>query len=101
VDQSDLEFLIPAEHDAYIDLNMRLYIRGKLTAADWQDLSTTNFTATANNLLHLLFTKCSITMNGTTITQTSDLYQYRSYLKTLLTYGNVALDEWLLVFRFW
>jgi hypothetical protein len=31
VDQSDLEFLIPAEHDTYIDLNIKLYVRGKLT----------------------------------------------------------------------
>jgi hypothetical protein len=26
-------------------------------------------------------------MNGTTITQTTDLYQYRTYLETLLNYG--------------
>ena len=25
VDQSDLEFFIPAEHDTYIDLNIKLY----------------------------------------------------------------------------
>jgi len=90
VDQSDLEFLIPAEHDTYIDLNIKLYVRGKLTAADGKDLDSTDFTATANNLLHSLFTQCSITLNGTTITPTSDLYQYRSYLETLLTYGRDA-----------
>ena len=35
LDQSDLEFLIPAYHDTYIDLNKQLYVRGKLTRADW------------------------------------------------------------------
>ena len=30
VDQSDLEFLVPPEHDTYIDLNIKLYVRGKL-----------------------------------------------------------------------
>ena len=89
VDQSDLEFLIPAEHDMYIDLNIKLYVRGKLTTADGKDLDSTDFTATANNLLHSLFTQCSITLNGT-ITPTSDLYQYRSYLEKLLTYGRDA-----------
>ena len=31
LDQSDLEFLIPADHDTYIDLNIQQYVRGKLT----------------------------------------------------------------------
>lgn len=31
VDQSDLESLIAADNDTYIDLNFKLYIRGKLT----------------------------------------------------------------------
>ena len=84
MEQSELEFLIPAEHDTYIDLNIRLYVRGKLTA-DGMDLDSTDFTSTANNLLHSLFTQCSITLNGTTITPMSDLYQYRPYLETLLT----------------
>ena len=44
--------------------------------ADGKDLDSTDFTATANNLLHSLFTQCSITLNGT-ITSTSGLYQYR------------------------
>jgi hypothetical protein len=68
VDQSDLE-LIPAELDTYIDMNIRLYVRGKLTTADGKDLESTDFTATVNNLLHSLITQCSISLNGTTITR--------------------------------
>ena len=56
VDQSDLEFLIPAEPDTYIDFHIRLYVRGKLTTGYGKDLDSTDFTATANNLLHSLFT---------------------------------------------
>jgi len=37
VDQSDMEFLIPPEHDTYIDLNIKLYVRGKLKTADGKD----------------------------------------------------------------
>ena len=85
VNQSYLEFFIPAERDSYIGLNIKLDFRGKLTTADGKDLESTDFNATANNLLHSLLTQCSITLNGTTITPTSDLYQYRSYLETLLT----------------
>jgi hypothetical protein len=95
VEQSDLEFLIPPEYDTYMDLNIKLYVRGKLTTGDGKDLDSTDFTAKANNLLQSLFTQCSITLNGTTITITSDLYQYRSYLETLLTYGRDAATSHL------
>ena len=37
VDQSDLEFLIPAENDMYIDPNIRLFVRSKLSAPDGKD----------------------------------------------------------------
>ena len=38
LDQSDLEFLIPENHDTYIDLNIQLFIRGKLMKTDGTDL---------------------------------------------------------------
>ena len=79
VDQSDLEFLIPAEHDMYIDLNIRLFVTGKLTTANGKDLEATELTGATNNFLHSLFNQCSITLNGTTITPSTDLHQYRSY----------------------
>ena len=30
VEQNDLEFLIPGDSDTYIDLDMKLYVRGKM-----------------------------------------------------------------------
>jgi hypothetical protein len=95
VDQSDLEFLVPSDNDIYIDLNIQLYIRGKLTAEDGKDLAETDHTATVNNLLHSLFSKCSVSLNGVTITQACDLYHYRAYLETLLTYGTDAASTHL------
>ena len=95
VEQSDLEFLFPAEHDTYIDFNIKLYVRGKLTMVHEKVLDSTDFTATANNLLHSPFTQCSKTLNGTTITPTPGLYQYNSYLETLLTYGRDAATSHL------
>ena len=55
IDQSELEFLIPVDHDTYIDLNIHLYIRGKLTKADGTDLENTDHTAVINNFLRSLF----------------------------------------------
>jgi len=95
VDQSDLEFLIPSDSDTYIDLNIRLYIRGKLTKNDGTHLDNTDFTAVTNNFLHSLFSQCRIALNGVTITQAAELYNYRSFFETILTYGSDAATSHL------
>ena len=95
LDQSDLEFLVPADQDTYIDLNIQLYIRGKLTKADGTDLELTDTSCVANNLLHSLFEQCNISVNGVMITHSADLYYYRAYLETLLSYGNEAAESHL------
>ena len=82
VEQSDLEFLILDNFDPYIDLDIELYIRGKLISVDGKDLEATNFTALTNNSLRSLFSQCSDTLNGVSVTQANELYQYRSYLET-------------------
>ena len=90
VDQDVLEFIIPSDNEHYIDLNISLMIKGKLTKIDGTEFDNTDFTGVINNLLHSLFSQCSITLNGTSVTPSKDLYHYRSYLETLLTYGNDA-----------
>ena len=90
VEQSDLEFLIPADNDIYVDLNIKLYIRCKLTKADGTNLDNTDLTAVTNNLLYSLFNQCSISLNEVTISQATELYNYRSYFEALLTYGSDA-----------
>ena len=82
VDQSDLDFLVPADNGAYIDLNLHLYLRRKLTESDGADMDNTDFTAVANNFLHSLFSQCSITLNGVMTTTVMELYHYRAYLET-------------------
>jgi len=89
VDQSVLEFLIPGDKDTYIYLDIQL-IRGKLTKADGTALDNTDFTAVTNNFLHSLFSQCSIALNGKLITQAAELYNYRSFFETVLTYGSDA-----------
>jgi len=38
--------------------------------------------------LHSLFSERKFTLNGITITQASEKFNYRSYLETLMTYGS-------------
>ena len=56
VDQSDLEFLIPAGYGTYIDPDIKLNIKGKLTKADGSALDATDHTASVN-FLHSLFSQ--------------------------------------------
>ena len=77
VDQSDLEFLIPADYDTYIDPDIKLYIKDKLTKADGSALDATDHTAGTNIFLHSLFIQCTIALNCVNITQSGDLCNYR------------------------
>ena len=74
---------------------MKLFIRGKLIKKDGTDLAETEYTAGINNLLHSVFSQCSISLNGTQTTQASEHYGFRAYLESLLTYGNDPAESHL------
>jgi len=95
VDQSDLEFLISSDDDTCLDLDIKLYIRGKLNKANGTALDNTDFTAVTKNFLHSLFSQCGIAMNGLTITQAAELYNYLSFFENILTYGSDATTSHL------
>ena len=65
IDQTGIEFLIPGDIETYIDLDLKLYIKGKLMTEDNTVLGDTDYTAGINNLLHSLFSQCSISLNDT------------------------------------
>jgi len=87
IDQSDLEFLIPADYDTHVDPDIKIYIRGEFTKADGTALDATDHTASTNNFLHSLFSQCTIALNGMNITLSDGLYNYMAYLETLFSYG--------------
>ena len=60
VDQSDLEFLIPTDNETYIDPDINVYVRGKLTKIDGTALDEKDFTSVTNNFLHSLFSQYSV-----------------------------------------
>ena len=85
VEQRELQFLIPADSDTYVDLNIKLCIRCKLTKADGTNFDNTDFTVVTHNFLHSLFTQCTIALNAMTITPATEIYNNRSYFRTILT----------------
>ena len=100
VDQTDIEFLVPGVSETYIDVNLKLFIRGEIIKRDGTELVESDYTAGVNNLLHSLFSQSTISLNGTQITQASQLYCYREYLETLLTYGTDPAESHLRM-AFW
>ena len=80
MDQKDLEFLIPSDSDTYIVLYIKLYIRDKLVSGSGKYVDLTDTTTLANNHLHSLFSQCKVTLNVTTVKQSNEYYNYRSYL---------------------
>jgi hypothetical protein len=86
-DQSDLELNAPTDSDYYIDSDIHIFVTGQLVFADGKALDSTDHTGVTNNLLYSLFSQCSVTLNGTPITQSTQNYSYRAMLETLLTYG--------------
>jgi len=51
-------------------------MKGKLVKEDGTQLTDTDYTAGINNFLHSLFSQCSISLNGTQITQATELFEY-------------------------
>ena len=95
VDQTDIEFVILGDSDTYVALDLKLFVKGKLQTEDNADLPETDYTAVVNNLLHSLFSQCTIYLNGTQITQATELYPYRAYIESHSTYGNDAANSQL------
>jgi hypothetical protein len=60
-----------------------------------KDVDLTDTTAVANNLLHSLFSQCTVTLNGVPVTQSQEHYNYRAYLESLFTYGTDAASSHL------
>ena len=53
-------------------------------------MDATDYTAGTNSFLHSLFIQCTVAHNGINIIQSGDLYNFWSYLETVLTYGSDA-----------
>jgi hypothetical protein len=87
--------LISANDNSYIDLNMQIYIKGQLVGAAGAELRNTYYIAGTNNFLHSLFSQCNISLNGFSITPSSDNYNHRAYLETILTCGSDAVTSHL------
>jgi hypothetical protein len=86
---AQLEFSCSGHSDHYIDLDsIRLLLRIKLVKTDVSDLASTdqNTVGCVNNILHILFSYLSVSLNGKPITLHETNSHYKAYFENQLNY---------------
>jgi len=67
-----MKFLIPADKDKDINLNIKPYVRGTLVSGLGNNVDASELTAVTNNFLHSLFGQYNVVLNCVTVTQASE-----------------------------
>ena len=86
-----IEFSITGAGQDYLDRsNTQLYVRAQIVRANDNAIDDTDHVGPVNLLLHSLFSEVDISLNDTLVTASNNTYAYRSYLETILSYGDAA-----------
>lgn len=89
IEFSPIKFIISSDTNHYIDLNSTyLYLEVKITKSDGTNLDANTNVGPINLLAHSLFQQVDVWLNDTMITNASNLYHYRAYLETLLSFNG-------------
>ena len=88
-----MKFCIADASSNYIDLaNTFLYVRASVTKADSTTLGENTEIVSKCIFLQTLWSQCDLYLNNTLVTQSSNNYNYRSFIETLLLFGKDAKD---------
>ena len=100
IGQSPIEFHVPATDEDYLDLQQSfLYLKvriqnglgANLTAPTGGDDPADNtYVFPINYFVNTQFKNVDVYLSGTQVSPNDNMYPYRSYLETLLTYGQDA-----------
>ena len=95
---SPLEFHIPATDEDYLDLQQSfLYLRTRIQDAHGQnfeapevnnDPAEESFVFPINYFVNTQFKNVDVYLSGTQVSPNDNLYAYRAYMETLLSYGR-------------
>ena len=79
-----IELTVKVLNDLYLDLNnSHLHVLAKITKADGTNINV-NTAAPINLTLHSIFRENAMEFNGQNVSDTSQLYPYRSIIENLL-----------------
>jgi hypothetical protein len=88
---SPIDFNISSGGFAYTDLSRcRLYLRGKITKANGDDLEEADIVTPVNNFLDSLFSQIDVTIGGKLASVSCSTYAYKAFFQCLLKYGHAA-----------
>lgn len=89
-----LEFKINGNSNQYIDFSDSfLYLKLKVVNEDGSDLNASDDVSTTNNFLHSLFSQCEVYITNKLFEHANNCYGVKSYIETLLSYGNDHLNS--------
>jgi hypothetical protein len=84
------------EQKHFLDLhNSQLYVKLKLAKKDGTDIVAGKKVAPINNILHSLFEKVTVLIEGKEVTSSNKDYPYKAYLSNTLAYGKGAKETQL------
>ena len=90
-DGAPIEFFVGGSGTDYIDLaNTQLFVRAQLLRGDGTPIDNTNRVAPVNLFLHSLFGEVDLKLNDSLVSSANNMYAYRAYIETLLSYGSDA-----------
>lgn len=89
-----LEFKINGNSNQYIDFaDSFLHIKLKVLNDDGSDMKAGLDVSTTNNFLHSLFSQCEVYITNKLFEHSNNCYGVKSYIETLLSYGNDHLKS--------
>ena len=81
-----ITFTVKGANDLYLDLNnSRLHVLAKITQTEGTNINA-NRAGPINLTLHSIFQEICLELNGRNVSDTSQLYPYRSHMETLLNF---------------
>ena len=100
-----LEFEVAGDRNNFIDLKKNHEVKCKIVQSSESDLkydarAATDITNTdspyfCNNVLHSLFSDCTMSANGLKISNTNGNYAYKSFIETEFSHNKDAKNTWL------
>ncbi|XP_063995628.1 uncharacterized protein F54H12.2-like [Diachasmimorpha longicaudata] len=89
-DNAPIEFIVPVHGKEYIDLAHTIIKVGDRILRPDGCAALEDSVGPVNNVLPSLFNQVDVYFNQIVVTSANDLYAYRGYIETLLTYGTDA-----------
>ena len=91
-----IEFKVEGAESEYLDLsNSYIYVRSKILKGDGSNLENDSEVGPVNLLLQSLFSRVEMSIGETQITRPTNLYPYRAYIETLLSFGQTPKNSQL------